>query len=126
LGTSLHCYERARQARENADVTAEARWLALAESYEQHRSRTISGFEPERRADKITRMLREQHSGFDPDDAAKLIIAYHAVLIQLGLVDREDGAQTVAKRIVAFAKEGERDPERLAAATFETLANEPR
>jgi hypothetical protein len=37
-------------------------------------------------------MLRERRSVFDPDDIAKLDIAFHAVLHQLGLADREDGA----------------------------------
>ena len=118
----IHCYERARQAREKADLAAESRWLALAESYEQYRSRTISGFEPPRKADAITRMLREQRGTFDPDDAAKLVIAYHAVLNQLGLVDLEDGAAlTVAKCIIDLAMLNERDPERLAAAAVEAL-----
>jgi hypothetical protein len=57
-------------------------------------------------------------------DAAitKLTVAYHAVLHQLGLVDREDGATLmVAKRIIDLATLGERDPERLTAATMEAL-----
>jgi hypothetical protein len=56
-------------------------------------------------------------------DIAKLEIAYHAVLHQLGLTDREDGATLiVAKRIIDLATQGEDDPERLAAATVEALA----
>jgi len=68
-------------------------------------------------------MLREQGLALDPEAVAQLDIAYHAVLHQLGLVDREDGATlTVAKRIVDLAAEGERDPERLTAATVKTFA----
>jgi hypothetical protein len=68
-------------------------------------------------------MLREQGLAFDPEAAAQLDIAYHAVLGQLGLVVREDGATlTVAKRIVDLAAQGERDPERLTAATVKTFA----
>jgi len=44
------------------------------------------------------------------------------VLHQLGLADREDGATLiVAKRIIDLAMQGERDPERLTAATVEAL-----
>ena len=43
------------------------------------------------------------------------------MLHQLGLVDREDGATLmVAKRIIDLATLGERDPERLMAATMGT------
>jgi hypothetical protein len=45
----------------------------------------------------------------------------HAVLHQLAFVDREDGATLmVAKRIIDLATLGERDPERLMAATMGT------
>jgi len=130
----INCYQRARQAREKADrainddfkadfLAAEGRWLALAHSYElQHRlSRTVAEFDRRRKAGSITRMLREQGVAFDPDDVARLTIAYDAVLHQLGLVDREDGTTLmVAKRIVDLASLGERDPERLVATTLET------
>jgi len=67
-------------------------------------------------------MLREQGVAFDPDDVTRLTVAYHAVLHQLGLVDQEDGATLlVAKRIVYLASLGERDPERLSAATVQAL-----
>jgi hypothetical protein len=132
----INCYERARQAREKADrainndfkadfLAAEDRWLALARSYElQHRlSRTAAELDRRRKAGPINRMLREQGVVFDPADVTRLTIVYHAVLHQLGLVDREDGATLmVAKRIVDLATLGERDPERLTAATVETLS----
>jgi hypothetical protein len=52
-----------------------------------------------------------------------LDISYHAVLHQLRLADREDGATLmVARRIIDLAIQGERDPERLTAATVEELA----
>jgi hypothetical protein len=131
----INCYERARQAHEKAErainedfkaefLAAEGRWLALAVSYErQHQlSRTLDEFDRRRKAGAITRMLREQRHVFDPDDIAKLDIAYHAALHQLGLADREDGATLmVAKRILDLAIMGERDPERLTAATVESL-----
>ena len=48
---------------------------------------------------------------------------YHAVLHQLGLSAVEDGATLmVAKRIVELAARGERDPERLTAATLEAIS----
>jgi hypothetical protein len=43
-----------------------------------------------------------------------LSAAFEAALSKLGLVDRTDPARmAVAKLIIEFAKEGERDPERL-------------
>jgi hypothetical protein len=130
----INCYERARHPRERAErarsdqfkadfLAAEGRWLALAYSYEhQHRSsRTIHEFDRRRKAGAIIRMLRDQGVVFDPDDVTRLTIAYHAVLHQLGL-DREDGATLmVAKRIVDLATLGNRDPERLTAATVEAV-----
>jgi hypothetical protein len=132
----VYCYERARQAREKAECAATEAlrtdflavangWLLLAHSYEhQHRlSRTVSEFERRRNVGAITRMLREQGGVFDPDEIAKLTIAYHAVLDELGLADRENGATlVVAKRIIHLAAQGERDPERLTAATLEALS----
>jgi hypothetical protein len=68
-------------------------------------------------------MLREQGLAFDPDDLARLDVAYHAVLHELGLADVEDRATLmVAKRIVDRAALGERDPERLAAAAVGALS----
>ena len=122
------CYERARRAREKAELAinnefkgdflvAEGRWLALA------LSSPFVGFDRRRKVGSITLMLREQGLALDPEAVAQLDIAYHAVLHQLGLVDREDGATlTVAKRIVDLAAEGERDPDRLTAATVKTFA----
>ena len=132
----INCYEHARLAHEKADraineefkvdfLAAEGRWLALAHSYEgQHPlSRTIAEFDRRRRAGAITRMLRQQGGVFEPDDITRLTVAYRAVLHQLGLVDREDGATLmVAKRIIDLASQGERDPERLTAATLEALS----
>jgi hypothetical protein len=132
----INCYERARQAREKADrainnefkvefLAAEGRWLALAHSYErQHQlSRTVREFDRRRNAGAITRMLWERRHAFDPDEIARLDIAYHAALNQLGIADREDGATLlVAKRIIDLASEGERDPERLTAATVAAMS----
>jgi len=131
----INCYERARQARQKAEVAineefktdflaAEGRWLSLAYSYEgQHRvSRTIAEFDRRARAGAINRVLREHGGAFEPDDITRLVVAYGAVLHQLGLADREDGATLmVAKRIIDLAKHGERDPERLTAAAVEAL-----
>jgi hypothetical protein len=130
----INCYERARQAREKAEraindgskmdfLAAEGRWLALAYSYEaQHRfSRQIAEFD-RREAGAITLTLREQGLAFDPDDVTRLDIAYQAVLHHLGLSSRKDDITlVVAKRIVDLAAKGERDPERLVAATVEAL-----
>jgi hypothetical protein len=132
----IKCYERARLAREKSEraindafradfLAAESRWLALAHSYErQHQlSRSVAELARRRNAGAIPRMLQEQRRVFDPDDISKLTIAYHAVLDQLKLADVEDGATLlVAKLIIDLAVDGERDPERLTAATLEALA----
>jgi hypothetical protein len=132
----ITCYERARLAREKSErainkeskaefLAAEDHWLGLALSYErQHAlSRTVAEFDRRRKAGAITRTLREQGLAFDPDDLTRLDIAFHAVLHRFGLVDVEDRATLmVAKRIVDLAAQGELDPERLTAATVETLS----
>jgi hypothetical protein len=57
----------------------------------------------------------EYGSVFEPDDIAKLVTAYEAVLRKLGLVDRNDPMTlTVAKLIIELASGGERDPNKLA------------
>jgi hypothetical protein len=133
----INCYERAYQAREKAEratdpqfradfLAAENRWLALAESYEkQHRlTRTVAEFDRRRKAGAIARMIQERGGVFDPGVLSRMTVAYQAVLSELKLVDREDGATLlVARRIVDFATQGERDPERLVAATLETFSD---
>jgi hypothetical protein len=48
--------------------------------------------------------------------------AYRAALKELGLSESDDAtARTVAKRVVEIAALGERDPERLKAATLAAL-----
>jgi hypothetical protein len=84
---------------------------------------TLPQFDRHRNAGAITRMLWERRREFDPDEIARLDVAYHAALDQLGLADREDGATLlVAQRIIELAAQGERDPERLTAATIEALS----
>jgi len=51
---------------------------------------------------------------FDPDDIKVLVTAFEGALQKLQLVDRKDPSTTlVAKRIIALAQQGERDPIRL-------------
>jgi hypothetical protein len=131
----MNCYERARQAREKAEcaisaefkaefLAAESQWLALAESYDnqQRLSLAVTEFERRRKAGAINRMLRETGDVFEPEVIARLTVAYKATLDLLRLADREDtGTLMVAKRIIDLATQGERDPERLMAATIEVL-----
>jgi hypothetical protein len=57
--------------------------------------------------------LLQQHS-FDPDEINMLVSAFEDALRELRLVDRSDPAvNLVAKRIIALAQQGERDPVRL-------------
>jgi hypothetical protein len=131
----IKCHERALQARQRAEgaindrlkadlLAAEGRWLALALSYErQHRlTRTAAEFDEHRKAGAITLTLRERRMALGLYDVTRLTVAYHAVLHQLGLSEREDAATLrVAKLIVDIVAQGERDPERLTAATVEAL-----
>ena len=59
----------------------------------------------------IRPLLEAEAGAFGPDDVRALASAFEASLRELGLVDRSDPAVLlVAKRIIAFAKEGSRDP----------------
>jgi hypothetical protein len=56
-------------------------------------------------------------------DIAKMSAAFGAALDKLGLVDRSDPpTHEVAKLIIDFAKQGQRDPERLCALALQRLA----
>jgi len=71
------------------------------------------------------RLLLEHDHAFTPEDAKALIGAFEETLRALNLVDREDRlTMTVAKLIIDFAKEGERDPNRLRDLVLRTLRPE--
>ena len=71
----------------------------------------------------VTALIREQRASFDPEAVAAMTAAYHAILKELRLSDREDaGTLMVAKRVIEVAALGERDPQRLADATLELLS----
>jgi hypothetical protein len=62
------------------------------------------------------RELPKQSFGpvFGPDEITVLVTAFHEALQQLGLVNRNDPVTLrIAKRIIALAQDGERDPIRL-------------
>jgi len=61
------------------------------------------------------RLLLEHDHAFTPEEVKVLVDAFEDTLIALKLVDREDQlTMTVAKLIIQFAKEDERDPVPLA------------
>jgi hypothetical protein len=63
---------------------------------------------------------------FSPEDAATLIAAFEDSLRALKLVDRSDPAVTlVAKRVIALAMGGERDPKLLREAVLQSFRNDP-
>jgi hypothetical protein len=71
------------------------------------------------------RLLLEHDHAFTPEDVKVLIEAFEETLRALNLVDREDRlTMTVAKLIIEFAKEGERDPNRLREVVMKTLQPE--
>jgi tRNA C32,U32 (ribose-2'-O)-methylase TrmJ len=71
------------------------------------------------------RLLLEHDHAFTPEDVKVLIEAFEETLRALNLVDREDRlTMTVAKLIIEFAKEGERDPNRLRELVMKTLQPE--
>jgi hypothetical protein len=72
----------------------------------------------------IHELLKRQDS-FDFDEVAVLGNVYDAVLRALGLVDRHDPkTAAVAKKLIALASAGVRDPERLKHLTVQAF-NEP-
>jgi hypothetical protein len=122
----IYCRERARLARDKAGaaatakakndhLAAEARWLALARSYElQHRLSKMLGEDERKATSAIPRGLRERAYTLDPDVAAVVSCAFHAVVAELGLSDSDHVvALSVARRIVELFVLGESDPERL-------------
>jgi hypothetical protein len=123
----IYCGERARLAREKADtattaeakndcLAAEARWLALARSYEQQDrlSKALGG--NERKGASPGWHARGRTYALDPEVIAIVSSAFHTVFAELGLSDGDDVlAIRVARRIIELAAQGERDPERLKA-----------
>jgi hypothetical protein len=70
----------------------------------------------------IRPFLKHDHS-FAPEDIASMSAAFDAALGKLGLVDRTDPIATeVAKLIIEFAKQGERDPERLCTLALQQIS----
>jgi hypothetical protein len=68
------------------------------------------------------RPLLEQKHFFSPEEVKILVDAFEDTLRELGLTDREDQrTMTVAKLIIEFGKEGERDPNRLRELVLKTL-----
>jgi len=71
------------------------------------------------------RLLLEHDHAFTPEDIKILVGAFEDALRTLELADREDQmTMTVAKLIIEFAKEGERDPARLRDLVVKTLRPE--
>jgi hypothetical protein len=67
-----------------------------------------------RQAMSINHLLLNEQRSFGPEEIRVLATAFDAALLELGLVDRSDPAVLlVAKRIMALAEQGERDPMRL-------------
>jgi hypothetical protein len=61
-------------------------------------------------AGRAIRLFLERDHSFGPEDIAKMSAAFEAALGKLGLVDRSDPAtHAVAKLIIEFAKQGQRD-----------------
>jgi hypothetical protein len=78
---------------------------------------------PRRTRQNVEKLFGERRVSFDPDAIAVMTAAYHAVLTELRLSDREDaGTLVVAKRVIEIAARGERNPQRLADATLEALS----
>jgi hypothetical protein len=77
----------------------------------------------ERDVAQIMRLISAQGCAFEPEVLSAMGAAYHAVLQELRLIDREDaGTLRVAKHIVELAGQGERDAQRLAEAALGALS----
>ena len=63
----------------------------------------------------IYALLERTDASFAPEDVAKLVAGFDSALANLSLKDSNDPATAaVAKLIIQLAKNGERDPRRLA------------
>src|SRR4051794_1380957 len=68
----------------------------------------------------LTRFL--QNTAFGPEEIALLVAAYNAALHELGQAAQSDPVtEIVAKKIIEFAKQGERDPNQLRKRAVEAL-----
>jgi hypothetical protein len=84
----------------------------------------VSTLRVEGSASRIRLLLEHDHA-FTPEDVKVLMEAFEGTLHALDLADREEQLTiTVAKLIVQFAKEGERDPNRLRDLILRTLRPE--
>jgi hypothetical protein len=129
----VHCYECAQQAREKAEqatsalikagyLAAEGRWLAVAQSYECQLPLSSTAGHPDGTSAVVSGMVCQSGISFDDDVVELVTVAYHAVLKDLRLSDYEDAAtRKVAKQVIDFAAQGERDPERLRTSTLAAL-----
>jgi hypothetical protein len=69
------------------------------------------------------RLIKDQGVAFEPEVLAAMVVAYHAVLQELQLADREgSGTHMVAKHIMELAGQGERYAGRLVEGTLEALS----
>ena len=74
-------------------------------------------------AERANSNLSRTRSFVGPEDIANLSAAFEAARSKLGLVDRTDPAtMAVANLIIEFAKEGERDADRLCALALKQLS----
>ena len=71
----------------------------------------------------ITHLLKEYHS-FGPDEIKVLATAFDAALLELSLGRADPVALLVAKRIIALALGGERDPIRLREGVIKGIGEE--
>jgi hypothetical protein len=72
----------------------------------------------------LTRFLK--NTAFGPEEIALLVAAYQAALHELGLSGRSDPVtEIVAKKVIEFAKQGERDPQQLRKRTVKALRDAP-
>ena len=69
-------------------------------------------------SDVIYALLERDSLSIGPEDIAKLVAGFESALTKLDLKDRNDPViSLVAKLIIQLARDGERDPNRLAERT---------
>jgi hypothetical protein len=70
----------------------------------------------------IRPLLEGEPTAFGPDEITAITVAFDQTLRELRLVDRGDPAVAlVARRMIEFAKRGERNPARLREAVLKSL-----
>jgi len=69
----------------------------------------------------VIRTFIRDEGAYAPDEVAILVSAYESALQEIGLEREDPLAFTIARKVIALAKNGERDPKKLCASVVTAL-----